>query len=755
MEAGTEEVEEAGAKIIGVEHGQGGSNGVMRVDGRQAMALKREENGGEEGGQKKGSFRKEKKKRRGKTKGQRGRTVAQKVEKMAVLAWELYPEVCGDPEALRRIVEEAFETADEDYGEQKAAEWGQDFCWPVGVHLRDERLAAAHGFDVEAMSRVHQAARRENRLSRERIEQWVPPDDPDHHRLLSLADGMIVLTADDFEPVGRPPKMRNLYKRVKGAVNKVLAEIWAEGLAFIVTKQTAALLAQKSGPLQYNTVSWAPKKGKPQGRYICDSSDASAGAALNSNAAAKKLEEFYGSIVHPTLEELINMINEYADEMRATMGEDFRWDELRLWKADLRKAFTLLDVRPDCVKYFACELTDNLVLLYNSGGFGWTGTPYCFDVPTRVISRRVKVSIRGKSRMFVDDAMGVVLARWLAHDQAVMKSVSEGLLGPHAMADEKSESGVRLTWIGWDVDLSRRRVTISRRNFMKTLYGFFMVDVEHVQVREIERLASWASRYSVILRVMEPFNGAIYAELAGMHNRHTYKSLRGMGARVAVWMWRVMLCLLRLNEDTFGRTFDSFRPRSAELLIEFDASLEGIGLVITDLRAGKMVGLDGVTFPFSLGGLSRFQNSSEFIAVTVGCACVARAGYRGVGIALRGDNISSLSWGSSEHFSSRLCTPAVLFFMLLTTTFDLRVVTAEHIPGEENIVCDLLSRGHRPGDLGVPMGRGLDLETPMMQKILGLCDPSHEISSEEAFLQLWKGIRKVLQDLEGTTPPRR
>lgn len=737
-------------KDPGAEHAKGGGEGGE--DRKRQEGEGRGFEGGREG--EGGTTTNGRGKRRGKTKGQRGRDMAKTIGKMADLASEIFPGVCGDPDSLKRVVEEAFKTADEDYGEQKAAEWGQGFFWPVGIHLRDERLAAAHGYNIEAMSRAHQEARRHERLSHERVERWVPSDDPDRQRMFSLADGMNVLTADDFEPVGRPPKMRNLYKRVKNAVNRVLAEIWSEGLAFIVTKQTAALMAERNGPLQYNTVSWAPKKGKPQGRYICDSSDASAGAALNSDAAAQKLESFYGKIAHPTLEELINMINDYVDELRATMGDDFQWDELRLWKGDLRKAFTLLDISPDCVKFFACELTDNLVLLYNSGNFGWTGTPYCFDVPTRVISRQVKRSIQGRSRMFVDDAMGVVLARWLAHDQNVMRTVSEGLLGPHAMAEDKWEAGVRLTWIGWDIDLVRRRVTISRRNFMKTLYGFFIVDLDHAQVREIERLASWASRYSTILRVMEPFNGALYAELAGMRNRHSFKPLRGMGARVAVWMWRVMLCLLRLNENTFARTFDSFRPRAAEVLVEFDASLEGVGLVITDLRTGETVGLDGVVFPYSLHGQSRFQNSSEFVAVTLGCVCLVRAGYRGVGITLRGDNMSSLSWGSSEHFSSRLCMSAVLFFMLLTTTFDLRVVSAQHVPGDENVVCDLLSRGYRPGDMGVPIGLGLDLRADIIQETMILCDPSIEIQSEEAFLRLWVGVRGVLQRLERTNPPQ-
>jgi hypothetical protein len=273
---------------------------------------------------------------------------------------------------------------------------------------------------------------------------------------------MKVLTSDDFVPTGRPQKMRGLYKKVKNAVNKVLVETWREGLAFIVTKETAAKIAESSGALQFNTVSWAPKKDKPQGRNICDSSDDSAGNAINSSEAAAKLEELYGKIEHPTLQELVEMINNFADEKREEMGSAFKWEDVCLWKGDLRKAFTLLNVRPGDVRLFACELSDGLVLFYHSGLFGWTGTPYCFQVVTRVVQRLVQARVKGRMKMFVDDGMGVTMKKDLQHDLDVMREVAEELLGPLAIADDKWEWGRRLTWIGWDIDLDKERVTISR-----------------------------------------------------------------------------------------------------------------------------------------------------------------------------------------------------------------------------------------------------------------------------------------------------
>jgi hypothetical protein len=43
----------------------------------------------------------------------------------------------------------------------------------------------------------------------------------------------------------------------------------------------------------------------------------------------------YGAIQHPPLEELMTMVNGFADQIKVEVGEGFRWEDLRLWKEDL------------------------------------------------------------------------------------------------------------------------------------------------------------------------------------------------------------------------------------------------------------------------------------------------------------------------------------------------------------------------------------------------------------------------------------
>ena len=63
--------------------------------------------------------------------------------------------------------------------------------------------------------------------------------------------------------------------------------------------------------------------------------------------------------------------------------------------------------------------------------------------------------------------------------------------------------------IGYTLDLEKQVVTLSRRNFLKTLYLFFTVDTTAaVPVHTMQTIAALISRYSTICRYMRPFSKA-------------------------------------------------------------------------------------------------------------------------------------------------------------------------------------------------------------------------------------------------------
>ena len=68
-----------------------------------------------------------------------------------------------------------------------------------------------------------------------------------------------------------------------------------------------------------------------------------------------------------------------------------------------------------------------------------------------------------------------------------------------------------LAAIGWLIDLDAQLVTISDRNFNKTLHAFFSFDiVEPVTLHQVQVVASLASRYTQINVLMKVHVGALY-----------------------------------------------------------------------------------------------------------------------------------------------------------------------------------------------------------------------------------------------------
>jgi hypothetical protein len=94
-----------------------------------------------------------------------------------------------------------------------------------------------------------------------------------------------------------------------------------------------------------------------------------------------------------------------------------------------------------------------------------------------------------------------------AVDEDMRKAVAtyQELLGPESHAEDKDERGRQLDMLGWSIDLESRTITLSERNRLKTLYGLLQVDVDQpVRVSDVERLASWASRYGLVMPVLKP-----------------------------------------------------------------------------------------------------------------------------------------------------------------------------------------------------------------------------------------------------------
>jgi hypothetical protein len=193
---------------------------------------------------------------------------------------------------------------------------------------------------------------------------------------------------------------------------------------------------------------------------------------------------------------------------------------------------------------------------------------------------------------------------------------------------------------------------------------------------------------------------------------------------------------------------------SLDYEVEFDASLTGLGFLLFSLQGGartQLIGCGTVVFPFDCQSKSDFQNTCEFIAVLLGVLALAQMKVRNVNLRLCGDSNTSLTWGQEGHFRGKLCQKAALMYILGSMLFNIVVTETVHIPGEDNVICDRLSRQKAtPQTFGIGSHLLTDLsDSSTLYSLLTLVDPtsSHLLETEEDFCVFWRQAHRILNTL--------
>lgn len=652
------------------------------------------------------------------------------------------------------------------YDAAAAAAWGAGFRLPSDVGARDMSLFSRCNHNLVDAVRCLRRTTGADRLNRHRALDCVPPDDPDFDRVLDLAtSGIRVHTTAGFRPNNVPPPLRQLYIETSGAVNRMLYELHQANLLFILPR--AYVMTHLSHTrLHFSPLHWAKKSGKLCGRPIFDASDDKYGA-LNSEDASLQAEQYYGRIQHPTLTEIVVMILDFQDEMTELFGDLFHQSQLLLFKHDLRRAFMLLDFADTDVHLLATLLTDDLVAIHHTGVFGLGGMPFAFQTATRAIQAFLLYALRGKSRMYVDDIIGITLRSFLQADNTTVVSFCRRFLGSQAIAEDKSESGRVLDVIGWRINLDSQTVCLSNKNLATFGYHLLNLDLtKKVSVTELQRIASYASRSSVIYPVMKVFNYCIYGNFAGVRNHKALQQWHP-DAIVAIQLWRVVLAYLHFNEDRCARPMASFRKADPSFVITFDASLFGCGFVLREfvgattttegvlhiMDTGAVVSVGKLEFnkmvpPINFGVDSKFQNTAEFIAVVFAVTCLRERGISNVGLALRGDSATALAWSSTGKFKSLFAKPAALVFLLLCLEDGLDISLSEHICAARNDICDGLSRSASVEEACYALN--VDCTTVMasvnerVSTLVSFCNSDFELTDFMEVTSFWKEVGAVV-----------
>lgn len=702
-----------------------------------------------------------------------------------------------DSGKLSTLLGDIFASQNQLYGLRDALDWAEGFLFPDDIENRDlTRLQQSAGSIVDMTVKV-QRDMRKNRLNSFRIANCVPDTDPDHALVLDLVSGIRVFRKRDFIPNGKSgkvsviPKLRAKYKQASSVINKLIYELHKLDLVYILPK--SAILETKLCHL--SVMHWGPKWGKKFGRILLDASDDTCGA-LNDEENSDAAEAFYGRIILPTIHDIVRMILQFEDEMEQSHGSSFNRSSVILYKNDLQRAFMLLNFLPDVVPLLCAELTNDLVLVHHSGLFGLGTMPFAFNVISRVLERNLNnlptsfthrlpdtilkqlgyetresysrisntlapIKLVGKVALYVDDAIAVTLDKSLHHDNTLVQTYFTTALGPVAVADTKYVAGRRIEVIGWTVDLDKRVVTIALKNFYKVAFAFLDIDLEkNVQVQTLQKLASLGSRYALIIRIMIIFNAYLYANYVGIRSNLVYVKWKAQ-AKIAVQLWRATLIHLNFNESSFAKPLDSFRASTPSVVILFDSSLSGTGVIVREHRGvdnqgkyllGPVLAICSYSFDYlNLGSDSSYQNFAEFLGVVMGLLILKDLGLRHMSICLRGDSKTALRWSETERFRTVFANMAALTYLGICLQFGFDIHSTEFVEGTSNLDCDRLSRGVSAKTLcdeGFCSADKIWEPKGTSVEIIKICDPRQQFEDLSGVLTFWKHLKTLLDVAE-------
>jgi len=601
-------------------------------------------------------------------------------------------------EEVMSIFIQAFEKCSVTLGTEEACRWAGGFEIPEKAVQEDKERWRKCGGSLSALASHKISLVAEERFSTTRVRDSISTDNPERQRLFSLAKGQLQYLSPDFTgcTVESRPPLGHMFKRAAPAVEKMFFGFWEMGLAVLLTEEEVREIPN----LGLCLASWAPKQGKEKGRPITNGRGARGldeNMFPNSPYTKEKAKEVWGAIRLPVIGDVPRMILELEEQLR---GQGCEGEKLVLWKFDLAAAYTLVSYHPDMVSGIGVELREGRFMFFLGGVFGLTGMPFAFDVVSRAIRFEVTKILGGdgKALVYCDDGLVVSRASLVAQHQEAVMNFIVALLGPKAIAEDKSEKGTVLTFIGYEIDLTGRFVAISTHNLLKALYAFTVVDLSEgasVPVKLLQVASSLASRYAAICSLMKPWVSILYGAFKG-RNEMTHTTISEQ-VRATIRLFRALLVAQHLRKADWARPFSSFtRNKPYRWVVEFDASLTGIGIIWWKIGpCGREICMAYASIDISWMGFdkSNFQNTVEYLALLLGFRGLIQLGGGGEPTRARGDSKTALSWAEkgrpkkSEH-----ARRAGVVWTVMALKGQIDITCTEHISGTNNALTDCLSR---------------------------------------------------------------
>lgn len=631
------------------------------------------------------------------------------------------------------------------FGEEEARLWANGFTIPSSSVADGIRRFNNAGRDERTMVSGLLEELQTTRMSVESVMSVISPNNPERDKLIRLVKGMPLFTDPGFVPLSKRSDLKrqltNCYRRMAPTVNRMLYEDFlSKGLAFILPLD----VVEKNFRLyHFSRLSWAPKVGKAKGRPILD---CSAGKdPLNSVFTKVESDSCWGIISHPTIFSLVRMIEDFISE------RSLSYDDITLWKMDLKGAYTLLSFEGDDVPLVGAALDQDLAIFFLCGVFGWTGTPAAFQVVSRALRFQINEAIEGVIDIYVDDLCGVSTHSSVEADISMAGTICKALFKSECIESSKTMSGRRVEFIGYVLDLDKKIVSVTERNFNRVIYGLCQLHSHSVVSKKlVQRFGSWISRYSVIFPVLKPFVRDIFASI---HGRGDFSKFQLDPEAVrSLMVFRAIFFYSLLREREFARSFDSMLNTVSQYTIEFDASLSGAGILWfqdEDPDGGRCLGAASVSFnSLGFGCDSGFQNEAEFTAALIGLFGSIRLGGTGCRVRFKGDSIAALSWLEKGRIKGKIPDAVCAAFTFVSWKYKVHICDCIHIPGVDNTSADALSRGSSLSDVRVSDIRLLSAPTMNLECdefLRFIAQHRNKATRDADFIEMWRCLPSIIQ----------
>ena len=329
--------------------------------------------------------------------------------------------------------------------EQKALLASQSFLG-IPEQLLDESASSLHtnfGGNLEDMIASFQSVRANDRFNEQRCRE-IFEGDPEYATLMALAtEGAQVVIEDDFviQIQSTPEPLRNLHVRLGNCIPQHAYRLWEDGKALLFRIRDLATCV-----LHFNNAHWTSKPGVDDGRFLFDCANIANGDSINSDFAFQKGEETYQPLRHPTILQIVEGILSLAQTLKCELKD------LRLWKDDIRGAFSQFNFSPKICFLLATQVALGVVMIYTAGCFGLAICPLIFGVFSRALRRVISSQIAGKLFVYVDDLIGISHVTTATEDQIRAQQVIKGTFGPDSLADKSVLPCLQAELLGWFVD---------------------------------------------------------------------------------------------------------------------------------------------------------------------------------------------------------------------------------------------------------------------------------------------------------------